>query len=84
MRNVCTGMLAGGLMLPLSVGAVNEPINIQVTISNPQPGCNVTVLGGGVGAEIRKNCRDLTGSEMNNLTVRLPYRLAVTEMLKPE
>ena len=45
-RNVCTGMLAGGLMLPLSVGAKNESINILVTISNPQPTCNITIPDG--------------------------------------
>ncbi len=45
-RHVCTGMLAGGLMLPLSVGAVNEPIKIQVTIENPQPSCSINVPGG--------------------------------------
>lgn len=45
-RHVCAGMLVGGLMLPLSVGAVNEPINIQVTIENPQPSCSISVLGG--------------------------------------
>lgn len=43
-RHVCTGMLAGGLILPLSVGA-NNPIEIKVTINNPQPTCNVSVPG---------------------------------------
>ena len=46
MRSVCTGMLAGGLMLPLSVGAKNESINIQVTINNPLPTCNITIPNG--------------------------------------
>lgn len=45
-RHVCAGMLAGGLMLPLSVRAVNEPIKIQVTIENLQPTCSINVPGG--------------------------------------
>lgn len=75
MRNVCTGMLAGGLMLPLSVEAVNEPINIQVTISNPQPGCNVTVLGGSGGGNTQK----LSGlNRLGNEQPHSPFTIQVS------
>lgn len=45
---VCAGMLVGGLILPLSVGAVNEPLKIEVTIKNSKPTCNVSVSNGGI------------------------------------
>ncbi|HDN4695303.1 hypothetical protein [Salmonella enterica] len=45
-RSVCAGMLATGLMLPLSVGAESKQINIQVTIDNKLPTCNINVPGG--------------------------------------
>lgn len=55
MRKVCVGLLAGGLMLSLFASATPpSPMNIQVTINNSRPTCDITVPPGAIDLSILK------------------------------